>query len=91
MKLSGLPGRGTLCGYEYKSHIAVDSTLLLSALGVSSIYYTFWLSRERQPPAHLPRSLSPGKGYLMEDSKITSLFQDTIPALMICIYSPPWL
>ena len=39
IKLSGLPGG--VCGYEYKSHIAVDSTLLLSALGVSSIYYTF--------------------------------------------------
>ena len=26
-------------GYEYKSHIAVDSTLLLSALGVSSIIH----------------------------------------------------
>ena len=32
--------------YAATNHIAVDSTLLLSALGVSSIYYTFWLSRE---------------------------------------------
>ena len=45
IKLSGLPVGGTLWGYEHKSHIAVDSTLLLSALGVSSIYYTFWLSQ----------------------------------------------
>ena len=32
IKLSGLPGRDTQCGYEYKSHIAIDNTLLLSAL-----------------------------------------------------------
>lgn len=37
--LSGLP---VVVRY---ADIAVDSTLLLSALG-SSIYYTFWLSRE---------------------------------------------
>lgn len=35
-----------VCGCEYKSRIADDSTLLLSALGVPSIYYTRWLSRE---------------------------------------------
>lgn len=39
VKLPELPGRGGICGYVYKSHTAVDSILLLSALGVSSIYH----------------------------------------------------
>ena len=34
----GLTNKDTLCGYEYKSRIADDSTLLLSALWVSSMY-----------------------------------------------------
>lgn len=33
IKLSSLLGRGTLCGYEYKSHTAADSTLLM-AVGI---------------------------------------------------------
>lgn len=44
IKLSGLPGEGTLCGYEYKTHTDVDSALLSPAPGVSSIYYVIWLS-----------------------------------------------
>lgn len=36
-----------ICGYVYKSHTAVESNLLLSALGVSSICYTFWLCNEK--------------------------------------------
>ena len=61
IKLSGLPGGGTLCGYKYKSHIAVDSTFLLSALEVSSIYYTFWLSRESNL-----RLICPGRSQLQK-------------------------
>ena len=44
IKLSGLLGRGPLCGYEYKSHTAADGTLLLAVLEVLSIDYIYILA-----------------------------------------------
>ena len=46
-KHSGLSGWGVrYAATNTKTHTDVDSTLLSPALGVSSIYYTIWLSRE---------------------------------------------
>ena len=65
IKLSGLPGRGTLCGYEYRSHTAADSTLLSEALGVFSIYYTFWLYKESDL-----RLICPGRSQLQKEDQL---------------------
>ena len=79
-----VPGRGTLCGYEYKSHIAVDSTLLLSALGVSSIYYTFWLSRESNL-----RLICPGRSQLQkEDLQVVAIL---LNVRYVCYVQAWWL
>ncbi len=62
IKLSSLPGRGTLCGYEYKSYTAADRTLLLATLEVLSIYYTSWLSK-----ASDLRLICPGRPQLQKE------------------------
>lgn len=58
IKHAGLLRGFTLCGYEYKSHAVVVSSAAVVGSMISSIYYTFWLSRGSKPQARLPRSLS---------------------------------
>lgn len=58
IKYSGLLCGGTLCGYEYKSHAAVVSSAAVVGSRISSIYYTFWLSRESNLRLICPGSLS---------------------------------
>lgn len=45
IKHAGLLRGVTLCGYEYKSHAVVVSSAAVVGSMISSIYYTFWLSR----------------------------------------------
>lgn len=49
-------------GYAATNTNHDDSTLLLSALGVSSIYYTRWLSRESNRSLSVTIGRSAGRG-----------------------------